>query len=125
MFRDTEYGKVGKEGKVGKHLYTVTEAFHAAIPTLLVSLHRAIHLISFVYHNFITQTHRPSPMPSLVKELVSSSWTMWDVLVLRADLWTVPIMELAHITVPTLKMLVSAAVLVCITKHDGGIAIIV
>ena len=49
-------------------------------------------------------------MLPLVRELGPSSWTMSSALVLRAGLWTVPTMELAHITVSTLKMLVSAAV---------------
>ena len=49
---------------------------------------------------------------------------MSSALVLRADLWTVPIMELAHITVFTLKMPVSAAVLqVCLAEHDGARAV--
>ena len=77
-----------------------------------------------VCSSIITQTHRPSSVPPLVRALGPSSWTMWDVLVPRVDLWTVPIMELAHITVPTLKMLVSAAVpQVCVAKYDGGRAV--
>ena len=48
-------------------------------------------------------------MPALVRVLGPSSWTMSSALVLRADLWTVLIMELVHITVSTLKMPVSAA----------------
>ena len=50
-------------------------------------------------------------LPSLGKELEPFFWTMYSVLALRLDWWTVPTMELAHITVPTLKMLVSVAAL--------------
>ena len=55
--------------------------------------------------------HRLFPLPSLAKELEPFLWTMCSVLGVRPDWWTVPTMELVHITVPTLKMLVSDAVL--------------
>jgi len=55
--------------------------------------------------------YRPYPVLPLVRVLGPSSWTMSTALVLRAGLWTVPVMELAHMTVNTLKMLVSAAIL--------------
>ena len=68
--------------------------------------------------------HRPYYVPPLVRVLDPFSWTMSSALVLRADLWTVPIMELAHIIVFTLKMPVSAAVLqVCLAEHDGARAV--
>jgi len=59
----------------------------------------------------LASMHRPYPVLPLVRVLGPSSWTMSSALVMRAGLWTVPIMELAHITVSTLKMPVSAAVL--------------
>ena len=50
-------------------------------------------------------------LPSLARELEPFFWTMYSVLALKPDWWTVPTMELVHITVPTLKMLVSVAAL--------------
>ena len=43
----------------------------------------------------------------LAREQDLSSWMMWNVLVLRPDLWTAITMELAYITVTTIEMLVS------------------
>ena len=70
------------------------------------------------------QMHRHYPVPPLVRVLDPSSWTMSSALEVKADSWTVPIMELAHITVFTLKMPVSAAILqVCLAEHDGARAV--
>jgi len=43
---------------------------------------------------------------SMARELDPSYWTMWPALDLNLDFMTVLTMELAFITVPTLKMLV-------------------
>jgi len=76
------------------------------------------------YFSIFPQLHRPYYVPPLVRVLGPSSWTMSSALVLRVDSWTVPIMELARITVSTLKMPVSAAVLqVCLAECDGGRAV--
>ena len=58
-------------------------------------------------------------MPSLARELEPFFWTMYSVLALKPDWWTVPTMELAHITVFTLKMLVSDAVLHVCMYNDS------
>ena len=44
-------------------------------------------------------------MPSLAKELDPSSWTMCPAEAVKLDLLTVLLIQLAFITVPTLKML--------------------
>ena len=58
-------------------------------------------------------------MLPLARELEPFFWTTYSVLALKPDWWTVPTMELVHITVSTLKMLVSDAVLhVCIIQQQ-------
>ena len=64
---------------------------------------------------FSAQVQLLGLVPTLVRELEPFFWTMCSVLALKPDWWTVPTMELVHITVSTLKMLVLFAVLhVCI-----------
>jgi len=46
------------------------------------------------------------PMLSMARELDLSYWTMWAALALSLDFGNAPVMELAFMTVPTLKMLV-------------------
>ena len=52
-------------------------------------------------------------MPTLARELETSSWTRWDVLGLKHDLWTAPLMHLVFMIAPILKMLESP-VKVCV-----------
>ena len=44
------------------------------------------------------------PKPSLARELEPSSWTRWDAMGLKHDLWTAPLMHLVFMIAPTLKM---------------------
>ena len=46
------------------------------------------------------------PMLSMARGLDPSYWTMWAALALSLDFGTAPVMELALMTVATLKMLV-------------------
>ena len=55
-----------------------------------------------------SQCQLPAPMPPLVRELVTSSWTMCTVVAQKPNLWTAIVLELAVITVTTLKMLESS-----------------
>ena len=55
-----------------------------------------------------SQIQLPAPMPPLVGELVPSSWTMCSVVAQKPNLWTAIALELAVITVTTLKMLESS-----------------
>ena len=52
------------------------------------------------------QVQLPAPLLTLVRELEPLYTTMCSVLEQSPDFRTVPVMELATITVPTLKMLV-------------------
>ena len=47
----------------------------------------------------------PFKVPSLARELDPSSWTMWGALAVKLELLTVLPIQLAFITVSTLKML--------------------
>ena len=52
----------------------------------------------------------PGLVPTLAEELEPFFWTRWPVQGLRPDLWTVAVINLAFMTVPTLKMLESPVV---------------
>ena len=55
---------------------------------------------------FVLQMQLLAAVLSMARELDPSYWTMWLALDLNLDFMTVLTMELAFITVPTLKMLV-------------------
>jgi len=55
---------------------------------------------------FVLQMQLLAAVLSMARELDPSYWTMWPALDLNLDFMTVLTMELAFITVPTLKMLV-------------------
>ena len=57
-------------------------------------------------YNLFLQVQLPAPLLILVRELEPLCMTMWGVLEQSPGFKTVPAMELAFITVPTLKMLV-------------------
>ena len=56
---------------------------------------------------FSAQVQLLDPLPSLARELEPFFWTMYSVLALKPDLWTVLVTHLVFITVPILKMLES------------------
>ena len=60
--------------------------------------------------NLFPQVQLPGLVPTLARELEPFFWTRWPVLGLRPDLWTVAVIHLAFMTVPTLKMLESPVV---------------
>ena len=55
------------------------------------------------------------PRLSLARELEPFSWTRWDALGMKHDLWIVPLIQLVYMIAPTLKMLESP-VKVCLTS---------
>ena len=55
---------------------------------------------------FVLQMQLLAAVLSMARELDASYWTMWPALDLNLDFMTVLTLELAFITVPTLKMLV-------------------
>ena len=62
----------------------------------------------FLYCLPILQMQLLIAMLSMARGLGPSYWTMWAALALSLDFGNAPVMELAFITVPTLKMQVSA-----------------
>ena len=71
-------------------------------------MYKVILIQQTCLHKFsiLPQEQLPSHLPSLAREMDPSGWTMCSALGMKADLLLVPAIQLAIMTVATVKMLV-------------------